>query len=175
MADSTRFELERLDTRVGPLALVTIVNGSQGRRPNTLGEDALASLDATLKRLRSRDWRGLVLTGSDSSFAAGADLDEFVGISADRAREGAVVGHELFRRLRDLPFRTLAAINGAALGGGVEIAMHCDYRTISSSVRHFACPEVLLGIVPGWGGTQLIPRLVGADQAAAPSMRSSAR
>jgi 3-hydroxyacyl-CoA dehydrogenase/enoyl-CoA hydratase/carnithine racemase len=66
-----------------------------------------------------------------------------------------------------LPFPTLAAINGAALGGGVEIALHCDYRTISSDVRHFACPEVLLGLIPGWGGTQLIPQLVGAEQAVA--------
>src|SRR5207245_1017642 len=63
------------------------------------------------------------------------------------------------------PYVTLAAVNGAALGGGVEIALHCDYRTISASVRHFACPEVFLGIIPGWGGTQLVPRLVGAQRA----------
>jgi 3-hydroxyacyl-CoA dehydrogenase/enoyl-CoA hydratase/carnithine racemase len=67
--------------------------------------------------------------------------------------------------MRDLPFVTVAAINGAALGGGVEIALHCDYRTIASSVRHFACPEVFLGLIPGWGGTQLVPQLVGAEQA----------
>ncbi len=60
---------------------------------------------------------------------------------------------------------TVAAVNGAALGGGVEIALHCDYRTIASSVRHFACPEVFLGLIPGWGGTQLVPQLVGAEQA----------
>ena len=59
----------------------------------------------------------------------------------------------------------VAAVNGAALGGGVEIALHCDYRTIASSVRHFACPEVFLGLIPGWGGTQLVPQLVGAEQA----------
>src|SRR5262249_11512789 len=74
-------------------------------------------------------------------------------------------GHDLFGALRELPYPTVAAINGAALGGGVEIALHCDYRTISSSVRHVACPEVFLGIVPGWGGTQLVPRLVGAQRA----------
>ena len=66
-----------------------------------------------------------------------------------------------------MPFVTVAAVNGAALGGGVEIALHCDYRTISSSVRHFACPEVFLGLIPGWGGTQLVPQLVGAEQAVA--------
>ena len=161
MADPTRFKLQRLETRVGTIALVTIDNGLDWRKPNTFGEDALLSLDETLGRLRTRDWRGLILTGKPYVFAAGADIDEFAGISADRAREGAVAGHELFRRLRDLPFLTLAAINGAALGAGIEIAMHCDYRTISSSVRHFACPEVLLGIVPGWGGTQRLPRVVG--------------
>ena len=165
MADPTRFKLQRLETRVGPVALVTIDNGLDWRRPNTFGEEALRSLDETLGRLRSRDWRGLVLTGKPYVFAAGADIDEFEGMSPELARAGARVGHELFGRLRELPFLTLAAINGAAVGGGVEIALHCDYRTISSSVRHFACPEVFLGIVPGWGGSQLIPRLVGAEQA----------
>jgi 3-hydroxyacyl-CoA dehydrogenase/enoyl-CoA hydratase/carnithine racemase len=162
---ATAFKLQRLETRVGPVALVTMDNGQDWQKPNTFGEQALRSLDETLGRLRSRDWRGLLLTGKPFVFAAGADIDEFEGIDAGRAREGSRVGHELFGRLRDLPFLTLAAINGAALGGGVEIALHCDYRTISSSVRHFACPEVFLGLIPAWGGTQLVPRLVGAEQA----------
>jgi 3-hydroxyacyl-CoA dehydrogenase/enoyl-CoA hydratase/carnithine racemase len=115
--------------------------------------------------MRTRDWRGLLLTGKPFVFAVGADLDEFGEITPERAREGSAAGHELFGRLRGLPFATVAAINGAALGGGVEIALHCDYRTIASSVRHFACPEVFLGLIPGWGGTQLVPRLVGAEQA----------
>jgi 3-hydroxyacyl-CoA dehydrogenase/enoyl-CoA hydratase/carnithine racemase len=165
MASPTQFKLQRLETRAGPVALVTIDNGEDWRKPSTFGEDALRSLDEVLGRLRTRDWRGLVLTGKPFVFAAGADIDEFSGITDDRAREGSRVGHELFSRLRDLPFLTLAAINGAALGGGVEIALHCDFRTIASSVRHFACPEVFLGLIPGWGGTQLVPRLVGADEA----------
>ena len=165
MPEPTLFKLQRLDTRVGPVALVTIDNGEDWRRPNTFGEEALRSLHGVLDRLRTRDWRGLLLTGKPFVFAAGADLHEFEGISAELAREGAQVGHELFGRLRELPFVTLAAINGAAVGGAVEISLHCDYRTISSSVRHFACPEVFLGIVPGWGGTQLVPRLVGAEEA----------
>jgi 3-hydroxyacyl-CoA dehydrogenase/enoyl-CoA hydratase/carnithine racemase len=161
----TIFKLQRLETRVGPVALVTMDNGEDWQKPNTFGEHALRSLDDVLGRLRTRDWRGLVLTGKPFVFAAGADIDEFAGITPERAREGSRVGHELFGRLRELPFLTLAAINGAALGGGGEIALHCDYRTISSSVRHFACPEVFLGLIPGWGGTQLVPRLVGAEQA----------
>jgi 3-hydroxyacyl-CoA dehydrogenase/enoyl-CoA hydratase/carnithine racemase len=140
-------------------------NGEDWQKPNTFGEVALRSLDEALGRLRTRDWRGLLLTGKPFVFAVGADIDEFGEITAARAREGSAAGHELFERLRELPFVTVAAINGAALGGGVEIALHCDYRTIASSVRHFACPEVFLGLIPGWGGTQLVPKLVGAEQA----------
>ncbi|MGI8886206.1 MAG: 3-hydroxyacyl-CoA dehydrogenase NAD-binding domain-containing protein [Gaiellaceae bacterium] len=166
MASSpTQFKLQRLNTRVGPVALVTMDNGEDWQKPNTFGEEALRSLDDVLGRLRTRDWRGLLLTGKPFVFAVGADIDEFGEITPERAREGGEAGHELFGRLRDLPFITLAAINGAALGGGVEIALHCDYRTISSSVRHFACPEVFLGLIPGWGGTQLVPKVVGAEQA----------
>ena len=140
-------------------------NGEDWQKPNTFGEQALRSLEDVLGRLRTRDWRGLLLTGKPFVFAVGADIGEFGEITPARARQGGEAGHELFGRLRDLPFVTLAAINGAAVGGGVEIALHCDYRTISSSVRHFACPEVFLGLIPGWGGTQLIPKLVGAEQA----------
>ena len=167
MAESapTQFKLQRIDTRVGPVALVTIDNGEDWQKPNTFGEEALRSLEETLGRLRSRDWRGMLLTGKPFVFAVGADIGEFGGISPERARDGAEAGHELFGRIRELPFVTLAAVNGAALGGGVEIALHCDYRTISSDVRHFACPEVLLGLIPAWGGTQLIPKLVGAEEA----------
>jgi 3-hydroxyacyl-CoA dehydrogenase/enoyl-CoA hydratase/carnithine racemase len=140
-------------------------NGEDWQKPNTFGEEALRSLDGVLGALETGDWRGLVLTGKPFVFAVGADMDEFGAITPERARTGAEAGHELFGRIRALPFPTLAAINGAALGGGVEIALHCDYRTIAASVRHFACPEVFLGLIPGWGGTQLVPRLVGAEQA----------
>jgi 3-hydroxyacyl-CoA dehydrogenase/enoyl-CoA hydratase/carnithine racemase len=165
MASPTEFKLQRIDTRAGPVALVTIDNGEDWQKPNTFGEHALRSLEGTLDQLRTRDWRGLVLTGKPFVFAVGADIDEFGEITPERARDGGEAGHELFGRIRDLPFVTVAAINGAAVGGGVEIALHCDYRTISADVRHFACPEVFLGLIPGWGGTQLIPQLVGAEQA----------
>jgi 3-hydroxyacyl-CoA dehydrogenase/enoyl-CoA hydratase/carnithine racemase len=98
-------------------------------------------------------------------FAAGADITEFPNATRELAIEGSRTGHELFGRIRALPFPTVAAVNGACLGGGVEIALHCDARTISTAVRHFACPECFLGIVPAWGGTQLVPRLVGAETA----------
>ena len=161
----TQFKLRKLATRVGPIALVTMDNGEDWQKPNTFGEAALRSLEGVLDQLRSRDWRGLLLTGKPFVFAVGADIGEFGEITPERARLGGQAGHELFGRIRELPFISVAAINGAALGGGVEIALHCDYRTIASSVRHFACPEVFLGLIPGWGGTQLVPQLVGAEQA----------
>ena len=161
----TLFKLQRLETRVGPVALATMDNGEDWHKPSTFGEHALRSLEEALGQLETGEWRGLLLTGKPFVFAVGADLGEFGEITTERAREGGRAGHELFGRIRDLPFVTMAAINGAALGGGVEIALHCDYRTIATSVRHFACPEVFLGLIPGWGGTQLVPRLVGAEQA----------
>ena len=163
-SNPTQFKLQEVATRVGPIALVTMDNGEDWQKPNTFGEAALRSLEGVLDQLRSRDWRGLLLTGKPFVFAVGADIGEFGEITPERARLGGEAGHELFGRIRDLPFVTVAAINGAAVGGGVEIALHCDYRTISS-VRHFACPEVFLGLIPGWGGTQLVPQLVGAEQA----------
>jgi 3-hydroxyacyl-CoA dehydrogenase/enoyl-CoA hydratase/carnithine racemase len=161
----TQFKLREVGTRVGPIAFVTMDNGEDWQKPNTFGEAALRSLEVVLDQLGSQDWRGLILTGKPLVFAVGADIGEFGAITPERARLGGEAGHELFLRIRDLPFVTVAAINGAAVGGGVEIALHCDYRTISSSVRHFACPEVFLGLIPGWGGTQLVPQLVGAEQA----------
>jgi enoyl-CoA hydratase/carnithine racemase len=110
-------------------------------------------LDRLLGRLEEGDFRAAVITGKPFVFAAGADITEFPDITRERAVEGARAGHELFGRLRALPFPTVAAINGACLGGGVELALHCTARTISTAVRHFAFPEVFLGLFPAWGGT----------------------
>ena len=109
---------------------------------------------------------GLVLTGKPFVFAVGADLSEFhLATTPELARAGGKGGHDVFAGIRELPFPTLAAINGAALGGGLEIALHCDFRTLARSVRHIGFPEVFLGIIPAWGGTQLLPRVVGAKAA----------
>jgi 3-hydroxyacyl-CoA dehydrogenase/enoyl-CoA hydratase/carnithine racemase len=166
MADPvTRFKLRRVETAAGEVALLTVDNGADWEKPNTFGRAALESLAEALDALEADPPAGLLVTGKPFVFAAGADLTQFPGITRELALEGGRAGHELFGRLRALPFPTLAAVNGACLGGGVELALHCDLRTISTGVRHFACPEVLLGLVPGWGGTQLIPRLVGAETA----------
>ena len=151
-----------------PIALVTIDNGADHTKPTVFGRPAFESLDRVLAELESDDWAGLVITGKPYFLSAGADLEEFsVYATPELAREGSRTGHELFGRIHALPYPTVAAINGACLGGGVELALHCDVRTISTAVRHFACPECFLGIVPGWGGTQLMPRLVGGETAVA--------
>jgi 3-hydroxyacyl-CoA dehydrogenase/enoyl-CoA hydratase/carnithine racemase len=152
-------------TRAGDVALVTIDNGEDYTKPTFFGEMAMQSLDRTLTQLEDGDFAAAVITGKPFFFAAGADITEFPNITAERAREGSRAGHELFGRLRALPFPTVAAIHGACLGGGVELALHCTARTVSTAVRHFATPEVFLGLFPAWGGTQLLPRLVGPETA----------
>jgi 3-hydroxyacyl-CoA dehydrogenase/enoyl-CoA hydratase/carnithine racemase len=144
---------------------VTIDNGEDHTKPTFFGRAALESLERLLPRLEEDGWSALVITGKPFVFAAGADITEFPGATRELAIEGSRAGHELFGRIRALPYPTVAAVNGACLGGGVELALHCDARTISTAVRHFACPECFLGIVPAWGGTQLVPRLVGVETA----------
>ena len=157
----TEFRLRR----DGDLAIVTIDNGEDWTKPCTFDRGALESLGGALDELESQEWAGLVLTGKPNGFAVGADIGQFPNVTPELAREGSRAGHELFLRLRSLPFPTLAAIGGAALGGGLEIALHCDQRTIARSVRHVGTPEVFLGLFPAWGGTQLLPRLVGPEAA----------
>jgi 3-hydroxyacyl-CoA dehydrogenase/enoyl-CoA hydratase/carnithine racemase len=157
----TEFKLRR----AGGLALVTIDNGEDWTKPTTIGRHALESLERVVEVLESQEWEALVVTGKPFVFCVGADIDQFPDVTPELAREGSRAGHELFLRLRKLPFPTLAAINGACLGGGLEVALHCDHRTIARSVRHFGAPEVFLGLFPAWGATQLAPRLVGAENA----------
>jgi 3-hydroxyacyl-CoA dehydrogenase/enoyl-CoA hydratase/carnithine racemase len=157
----TTFFLNRVETEAGPLALVTMDNGEDYTKPTVLGRSAFDSAQRVVAELEQGEWVAMVLTGKPFVFCAGADIDEFPKISSrEEAIEGSRGGHDLFGRIRALRFPTVAAVNGACLGGGVEIALHCDARTIATSVRHFALPECFLGIIPGWGGTQLVPRLV---------------
>jgi len=161
MAD-TQFKLQR----AGEIAIVTIDNGEDWTKPTVFGRAAMLSLAETLDELERADFAALVLTGKPFFFSAGADIAEFPKLRDPvAAAAGSRAGHELFARIAALSYPTVAAINGAALGGGVEIALHCTARTISADVRHFGFPEVFLGIVPGWGGTQLVPRLVGPKEA----------
>ena len=163
----THFKVQYFESSAaGRLAIVTMDNGADHRKPSTFGEEALQSLQAALEDVESQsDVKGLMLTGKPFIFAVGADLDASKGADSDLARRAAQGGHDAFRRLAALPFPTLAAINGAAMGGGLEIALHCDYRSISTAAAPIAFPEVFLNILPAWGGTQLAPRLIGAENA----------
>ena len=118
-----------------------------------------------IAELEDGDWMAAVFTGKPFWFCAGADINEFPEITPETAGDGSRAGHELFLRIQRLPFPTVAAVNGACLGGGLELALHCSARTIASNVRHFGFPEVFLGLFPAWGGTQLAPRLIGPEAA----------
>jgi 3-hydroxyacyl-CoA dehydrogenase/enoyl-CoA hydratase/carnithine racemase len=154
----------------GVLALITLDNGHDHTKPNTFGPRGLLSLNAALDEAAARARAGEIaavgVTGKPFIFAAGADLD---GAGQVRTRDQALAiargGHAVFRRLGELDVPSFAFVNGAALGGGLEIALHCTYRTISSGVPMVALPECFLGLVPGWGGTYLLPRLIGPSNA----------
>jgi 3-hydroxyacyl-CoA dehydrogenase/enoyl-CoA hydratase/carnithine racemase len=150
--------------RAGSVALVTIDNGEDYTKPTTLGRSAFESAVRVLDELERGDWSAAVFTGKPFVFCVGADIDEFANVQDPR--EGIRAGHGLFARIRALPFPTVAAINGACLGGGLELALHCTARTLASNVRHIGFPEVALSIIPGWGGTQLLPKLIGPEAAA---------
>jgi len=165
---TTRFNLTFSTSRVGRLAIVTMDNGTRvpSPKPNALGEEPLRSLSETLDALEAAsDVKGMMLTGMPFMFAAGADITTFADADAEFARQGGEAGHAQFTRISALQFPTLAAINGVALGGGLEVALHCDYRVLSTGAMMVAFPETFLGILPAWGGTQLTPRLIGARKA----------
>ncbi len=160
----TRFHLTYADRPVGRLALLTMDNGEDHKKPNVFGPAAFESLSDALDELEAaEDVAGLLLTGKPFIFAVGADLKAFSQL--DFALQAGKLGHDAFARLQALPFPSVAAINGACMGGGLEIALHCDARTLSTGAQVLAFPEVFLNIVPGWGGTQLAPRIVGVKDA----------
>ncbi len=150
------------------VALITLENSHDHKRPSTFGAAGLASIDAALDDIEARTPRvaAIAITGKPFIFAVGADLSG-VGQITDRAAalEVGRVGHRVFRRFHDSDIPTFAFVNGAVMGGGLELALHCHYRTLSSGAAAIALPECFLGLVPGWGGTQLLPNLVGADNA----------
>ncbi|MFG2244011.1 3-hydroxyacyl-CoA dehydrogenase NAD-binding domain-containing protein [Spirillospora sp. NPDC048823] len=151
----------------GTLALITLDNGHDHTKPNTFGPNGLAELNTAIDAVAGRDDIVAVgVTGKPFIFAVGADLNgvPLIGSRADAHAIGRL-GHDVFRRLGELGVPSFAYYNGAAMGGGVEIGLHCTYRTISSGVPAFALPETFLGLVPGWGGTYLLPRLIGAEKA----------
>jgi len=154
----------------GDVALVTLDNGRDHTKPSTFGPGGLASLDRALDDIAAHAPRvsAIAVTGKPFVFAVGADLS---GVPRIADRETALdlgrLGHRVFRRLSESAVPTFAFVNGAALGGGLELALHCHYRTLSRAAAPLGLPECFLGLVPGWGGTQLLPRLAGASAAVA--------
>jgi 3-hydroxyacyl-CoA dehydrogenase/enoyl-CoA hydratase/carnithine racemase len=148
------------------VALITLDNGRDHTRPNTFGPLGLASLDAAIGTAIEASPDAIAVTGKPFIFAAGADLSQ-LGSVADPsiAADFVALGHRVFGRLREAPVPTFAFVNGLALGGGMELALHCDYRTLASNAAGMSQPEVFLGILPGWGGTQLLPRIAGPENA----------
>ena len=151
----------------GTAALLTMDNGLDHTRPTTFGPTSLLNIEASIDEALAReDLVLLAVTGKPFIFAVGADLKVMAsGATAEQARNYFALGHRVFGKLRDTTVPTFAFVNGAAMGGGLEVALHCHYRTISSGVSALALPEVFLGLVPGWGGSQLLPNLIGADKA----------
>jgi 3-hydroxyacyl-CoA dehydrogenase/enoyl-CoA hydratase/carnithine racemase len=160
----------RLPGGAGVMALITLDNGKDHTRPTTFGPGGLASLDAALSGVAARASAGEIvavgLTGKPFFLCAGFDLTVAARTrSHDEALRGGEYGHDVFRKLGELAVPSFVFINGAALGGGVEVALHATYRTISSGVPALALPEVFLGLIPGWGGTYLLPNLIGVAKA----------
>jgi len=148
------------------IALITLDNGRDHTRPNTLGPGGLASLDAAISTALAASPDAIAVTGKPFVFAVGADLSQ-IGKLTDRDTALAIgeFGQRVFRRLGTSGIPSFAFVNGAAMGGGTELALHCDYRTMASNAAFIALPEVFLGLLPGWGGTQLLPRLIGPENA----------
>lgn len=163
----TSFHTRFYESPVGRIALLTMDNGHDYKKPTTFSETALASLSRALDGIeKDHDVKGLLLTGKPYIFAAGADLTEVPFITTyDQGYQVGNYGHTVMGRILDLPFPTLAAINGVALGGGLEIALYCRYRTVMRSVQAIGFPECFLGLVPGWGGCTLGTRLLGPEKA----------
>ena len=149
--------------RDGPLTLLTV------NRPKKLNALNRSVIDGLARFFRSagtdKSVGAVIVTGAgDKSFVAGADIDEISGFGALEGREWGRKGQEMLRVVETLPKPVIAAINGYALGGGLELAMACHLR-IASSNALLGQPEVKLGIVPGFGGTQRLPRMVGRGRA----------
>jgi enoyl-CoA hydratase len=157
MADDTT-ELVHLDRRADGVAVLTLDNP----KVNALSGALVRRLRELAEELTADPPGAVVVTGGDRIFAAGADISEFGG--PEQARIITTAIHDATKALSGIPRFVIAAVAGYALGGGCELALACDYR-VASERAVFGQPEILLGIIPGGGGTQRLPRLVGSARA----------
>ncbi|NLS08778.1 3-hydroxyacyl-CoA dehydrogenase [Nesterenkonia sp. MY13] len=166
----SRVEDVELPDGAGTLALIRLDN-QQGKRPNTLGPGSLIEFGKAVasqyERAESGEIVGLGVIGKAGALAAGADIVSAQGLtSADQGVGLAELGHYSYNLLADFPAPTFGFINGTALGGGLEIALPADYRTVSAGAKAIGLPEAFLGLVPGWGGIYRLPQLIGPEAAA---------
>ena len=133
---------------------------------NALNEEALKEFSNVLDEIHANeDIRVLILTGAgEKSFIAGVDIKQFLTFNTFKAKSFSEMGRSLMNKLQELPIPVIAAVNGFALGGGCEVALACDFIYASENAM-FGLPEITLGIIPGFGGTQRLPRLVGESMA----------
>lgn len=152
-----------LPLQAGRMALITLDNDLDHTRPTTFGMQGLIELNVAIDQVQAMDDIVAVgVTGKPFIFAVGADLSAMAMITTrEEALAVGRAGHDAFRRLGELSVPSFAFVNGAAMGGGLEIALHCTYRTVSTGAAALSLPEVFLGIIPGWGGAYLLPNLVG--------------
>ena len=144
---------------------VGVVTMNRPEALNALNDQVLRDLNAVLTQAEEdSELYVLVVTGAGRSFVAGADIGQMSGFSAVEGKAFGVYGNQVFAKLENLSKPTIAAVNGFALGGGCELAMACDIRLASEKAK-FGQPETGLGITPGFGGTQRLPRIVGASRA----------
>jgi enoyl-CoA hydratase len=149
-------------TRTEEFALLTL---DRPEALNALSFVTLREIDAVLDEIASGDARALFVTGAgDRAFCAGADIKELMGRSLAQQRRDAANGQRIVSRFGTLPMPSVALINGYAFGGGLELAMACNFRLALKTAR-LGLPEIKLGLIPGYGGTQRLPRLVGEGRA----------
>lgn len=149
-------------TRIEEFALITL---NRPEALNALSFAIIRDLGAAIDRAAASDARTLFILGAgEKAFCAGADIKELMGRSATEQHAGARLGQEIFAKLDSLPIPSMALINGYAFGGGLELALACTFRLATRNAK-LALPEIKLGLIPGYGGTQRLPRLIGEARA----------
>ena len=144
---------------------IAVLTVNRPDKLNALNANVIRELGTAIEELGERDdVAGVILTGAGRAFVAGADISELAGLSAVVGQRLARRGQEVFRRFERSPKPVIAAVNGFALGGGCELAMACHIRIAADGAK-FGQPEVKLGVIPGYGGTQRLSRLVGKGRA----------
>jgi enoyl-CoA hydratase len=133
---------------------------------NAINKDVMSDLDEAVAEIyANKEIRSAIITGAGpKAFVAGADISEFLGLSSEQGQALSKKGHGIFSRIEHSPKPIVAAVNGFALGGGCELALACHFRLCSTNAR-FGQPEVNLGLIPGYGGTQRLPQLIGKAKA----------